>query len=86
MRRCCVDMNEVINLVKTPISISEKIAVLKAMSHIRFDHFESFIVAVSYGSSFEASSCNAIISAGADVAFVGSQRKNEFRLSSRATY
>ena len=51
----------------------------------RFDRVGEMIVAISFGGSFEASSCRAIMAAGADVVFVGSQRDENFRLSARAT-
>ena len=85
MRRCNIDMDEAYNLTVIPVSMSEKIAMLKAIERTKFDRVGSLIVATSYGGSFEASSCKAIMAAGADVVFVGSQRDDEFRISARAT-
>lgn len=85
MKRCDINMDEAFNLTAAPMSISEKIAMLKAIERTKFDRVGNFIVATSYGGSFEASSCRAIMQAGADVVFVGSQRDEEFRLSARAT-
>ena len=85
MQRCDINMDEAYNLTLAPESISEKIAMLKAIERTKFDRVGSLIVATSYGGSFEASSCRAIMAAGADVVFVGSQRDEEFRLSARAT-
>jgi len=85
MKRCDINMDEAYNLTIAPVSISEKIAMLKAIERTKFDRVGSLIVATSYGGSFEASSCRAIMQAGADVVFVGSQRDEEFRLSARAT-
>ncbi len=85
MRRCGIDMDEAQDLTKAPVSMSEKVAMLKAIERTKFDRVGNLIVATSYGGSFEASSCRAIMAAGADVVFVGSQRENEFRLSARAT-
>ena len=85
MRRCDIGMDEAYNLTIAPVSISEKVAMLKAIERTKFDRVGSLIVATSYGGSFEASSCRAIMAAGADVVFVGSQRDDEFRLSARAT-
>ena len=42
-------------------------------------------MAVSQGSAFEASVCKALLFLGADIAFVGSQRGEHFRISARAT-
>ena len=85
MKRCDINMDEAFNLTIAPVSISEKIAMLKAIERTKFDRVGNLIVATSYGGSFEASSCRAILQAGADVVFVGSQRDEEFRLSARAT-
>ena len=80
-----IHMDEVFNLTRSQITISERIAVMKALSRAKFDHVGDMIVSVSYGGSFEASSCRAFTLSGADVAFVGSQRDEEFRISARAT-
>lgn len=85
MDRCGIDMDEAMDLTKAQISMSEKVAMLKAIERTKFDRVGNYIVATSYGGSFEASSCRAIMAAGADVVFVGSQRDDEFRLSARAT-
>lgn len=85
MIRCGIEMDEAIDLTKAPVSMSEKIAMLKAIERTRFDRVGELIVAISFGGSFEASSCRAIMAAGADVVFVGSQRDESFRLSARAT-
>lgn len=85
MERCDINMDEAYNLTVAPVSISERIAMLKAVERTKFDRVGNYIVATSYGGSFESSSCRAIMQAGADVVFVGSQRDDEFRISARAT-
>lgn len=85
MERCSINMDEAYNLTMAPVSMSEKIAMLKAIERTKFDRVGNLIVATSYGGSFEASACRAIMTAGADVVFVGSQRDDTFRLSARAT-
>ncbi len=80
-----VDMDEVFALTKSTISMSERVAVMKCIERSRFDRVGDMIVAVSYGGSFEAAGCRALMSSGADVAFVASQREDEFRLSARTT-
>ncbi len=82
---CGIEMDEAMELTQAPVSMSEKIAMLKAIERTRFDRVGEMIVAISFGGSFEASSCRAIMAAGADVVFVGSQRDENFRLSARAT-
>ena len=85
MKRCDINMDEAYNITVAQTSMSEKIAMLKAMERTKFDRVGNYIVATSYGGSFEASSCRAIMASGADVVFVGSQRDDQFRLSARAT-
>ena len=85
MTRFGIEMDEAMTLTDNEISMSERIATLKAIEHTKFDRVGTLIVATSYGGSFEASSCKAIIGAGADVVFVGSQRDDKFRISARAT-
>ena len=85
MSRCGIEMDEAMELTQAPVSMSERIAMMKAIERTRFDRVGEMIVAISFGGSFEASSCRAIMAAGADVVFVGSQRDENFRLSARAT-
>lgn len=85
LEKCQIPMDEALSLVKAPVSMSEKTAALKAIGRSKFERVGDMIVAVSYGSSFEAASCRALMAAGADVVFVGSQREDEFRVSARAT-
>ena len=83
--RCRIPMDEAMLLVRAPMNMSERQAAMKAIGRSKFDKVGDMIVAVSYGSSFEAASCRALLASGADVVFVGSQRDEEFRVSARAT-
>ena len=85
MVRCGIDMDEAIAITENEVGMSERIAMLKAVERSKFDRVGTLIVATACGGSFEASSCKALLSSGADVAFVGSQRENEYRVSARAT-
>lgn len=64
--------------------ISKKIAMLKAMRRVRYEKVGDQVVATSMVSSFEASAARAMLVAGADVVFVGSDKKKELRVSTRA--
>jgi len=85
LQKSDIHMDEVFNLTKSQMNMSERIAVMKAIGRAKFDYIGDMIVATSYGGSFEATSCRTIMMSGADVAFVGSQRDEEFRISARAT-
>ena len=78
-------MDEAFNFTRMDMSMSERIAMMKCVERSRFDRVGDMIVAVSYGGSFEASGCRALLQAGADVVFVASQRDDAFRISARAT-
>ncbi|MCL1810832.1 MAG: DHH family phosphoesterase [Methanomassiliicoccaceae archaeon] len=80
-----IHIDEAFNLTRSQMTMSERIAVLKATGRVKFDYVGDMIVSTAYGGSFEASSCRALLVAGADVVFVGSQREEEFRISARAT-
>ena len=80
-----IDMDEAMELTKAGVSMSERVSVMKCIERSKFDRVGDMIVAVSHGGSFEASGCKALLAAGADVVFVGSQRNDEFRMSARAT-
>jgi len=79
-----IDMDEAMSLTRTEQSMSERVAVMKGMGRSTFDRVGEMIVATSSGKSYESATCKALISSGADVAFVASQREEGFRLSGRA--
>lgn len=80
-----LEMDEVLSLMRVDQSMSERTAVVKCLGRSRFERVGDMLVAVSLSGSFEASCCKGLLSAGADVAFVASQRDDAFRISSRAT-
>ena len=80
-----IHMDEAMNLADTETDISERISQLKGAQRLKYWKVGEFIVAASQGSAFEASVCKALLSLGADIAFVGSQRGDDFRVSARAT-
>ena len=79
-----IGMDEALDFPRSETSMSERVAVMKGMERSKFERVGDMIVATSYGGSFEASVCKALLNAGADVVFVGSQRDDMFRLSARA--
>lgn len=84
MKEHKVHMDEAMGLVGVDIDISERISQLKGAQRLKYWKVGDFVVAVSQGSAFEASVCKSLLGLGADVAFVGSQRGDEFRISARA--
>jgi phosphoesterase RecJ-like protein len=80
-----IQMDEAMGLIGVDVDISERISQLKGAQRLKYWKVGDHVVAMSQGSAFEASVCKALINLGADIAFVGSQRGPEFRISSRAT-
>ena len=78
-------MDEAIDLVSLDVDLSEKISQLRGAQRLKYWKVGDRIVATSQGSAFEASVCKALLHLGADIAFVGSQRDETFRISARAT-
>jgi nanoRNase/pAp phosphatase (c-di-AMP/oligoRNAs hydrolase) len=79
-----VELEEIFKLTDMEQDISERIAQLKRGQRLRFDRVGDHIVAVSHGSSYESSVSRSLLSIGADVSFVGSQREDKVRISARA--
>jgi phosphoesterase RecJ-like protein len=79
-----IHMDEAMGLIGVDIDISERISQLKGAQRLKYWKIGEYIVATSQGSAFEASVCKSLINLGADIAFVGSQRGQEFRISARA--
>lgn len=63
--------------------ISQRISILKGFSRLKYMHYKEFLVAGSVVSAHEGVVCTALVSAGVDIAFVGNQKENEFRISGR---
>ncbi len=75
----------VLKLLSTPLDKSERIARLKAAKRVVFyDEFDLLIAATSIR-SYEASACRALIGLGADIAIACAAKKDEVRISARAT-
>ncbi|MEM2838906.1 MAG: DHH family phosphoesterase [Thermoplasmata archaeon] len=80
-----IGMREPIELIEGEMDLSEKISQLKGAQRLKYTRVEQFIIATSFGSAYEASVSKSLIQMGADIAFVGSQRGDEFRISARAS-
>ena len=80
-----IGMDEAVGLVSLDVELSEKISQLRGAQRLKYWKVGERVVAISQGSAFEASVCKSLLHLGADIAFVGSQRGDEFRISARAT-
>lgn len=80
-----VDYNNIIGLLRYPMSKSEKIARLKAGARLKIYDLDDWVCAFSHLSSYEASACRGLLNLGADLAVVTSIKKHELRTSLRST-
>ena len=79
-----IDIDEVLSLTDAEPELSERISQLKGAQRLRFERLGGYLIVCSYGSAFESSVCKSLLAIGGDVAFVGSQRGEQFRVSARA--
>ncbi len=79
-----IEIDEVFTLTDLDQDISERISQLKGAQRLKFERLGDRLVVTSNGSAFESSVCRSLLMLGADIAFVGSQRGGEFRISARA--
>jgi len=80
------DPQEVINLLDSERPLIQKVTFLKAAQNMKWIQHGKWIIATSIVGSFESGSARHMIVLGADVAIVGSSKKNgEMRLSTRAS-
>jgi nanoRNase/pAp phosphatase (c-di-AMP/oligoRNAs hydrolase) len=88
MEESGVAMEEVFSVLdeEHATDYSRKISMLKGAQRLKMESTGKCIVAISQIGAFESDVCNALIRLGADVAFVGSQNEERFRISARAKH
>lgn len=79
-----VDYRRVQSLLEVPEDISRKIAHLKSASRMKLHRVGDFLVVTTEVGSFNSSVAKALITLGADCAFVGTKKKDEVQISARA--
>jgi len=79
-----VNVREALQLLVTPMDISERIARLKACGRMKLMRIYGWLIVFSHVGSFQASAARALIDVGANLAIVGSQEKNEVSISMRS--
>jgi len=66
-------------------NISKRIAKLRAAQRVKIEEFQGIIMATSIVNAFEGDAARALVLMGADIVWVGSVRKLDYRISARAT-
>jgi len=79
-----MEYSEIAEMLEPKPTRETRLAVLKACKDAELSEAGEFVVAVSRAKSFEAAAADALIEAGADVAFVGFAGKDA-RISARAS-
>lgn len=79
------DYNRALELLKPPEDLSRRVAMLKAAGRSELQRINGRLVVFSDLGSFEGDAAGMLVRIGADVAFVGSEEKGEFRISGRAS-
>lgn len=80
-----VDYEEIVKLLQEPMSLSERVARLKAASRCLIIRVGDYIICGSHVSSHEASAARGLLSLGADVAVVVGGKRDEIRVNFRST-
>ena len=65
--------------------MSRRISRMKGAQRLKFERIGGWLIAISEVGAFEAAVCHALLNIGADVAIVGSQKDDDFRVTGRAT-
>jgi len=80
-----MDYNQAIQLIQMRNEPPERIARIKSAARMKLEPIDDWLIVWSSVGSFEGSAARAILDIGADVALIYSTRKNETRLTVRAT-
>ncbi len=73
------------DFLQTGNNNSVKTAIMKGLQRLKFRAQGEIIIAWTHVSMFESAMANAMVCAGADIAFVGSEKNGEIRIIGRAS-
>lgn len=81
-----VTIEDVLSIIEGEeyFDVSKKIAVLKSLRRVRYQRVGDQIIGTSTVGSFEAAAARGLLVVGCDVVFIGCQKSDEMRVSSRA--
>ena len=78
------DLRFVLNLVNNPPEVSERLAKLKGSKNLEIYKYKEYIIVFSEVQSHEAAVARGLLSLGADVSVVFTEKEDELRVSARA--
>lgn len=79
-----LDYQEILSTLKIDKTIPEKIAKIKALQRVQLIQAGNWLIGITNVGSFEASVASSLIKIGFDVSVVYSEKKSEYRISTRA--
>ncbi len=79
-----LDYEEVLQVLSLPQDISQKMAVLKAVTRAEIERTRNWIIATTEINAYEGSAAMALVDLGADVAFAAGRHGETTRVSARA--
>ncbi len=82
---CGASYREALSALRVPEDRSKRLAMLKAAQRMEIRTVGDYVVVFSELGAFEADAASMLLKLGADLSFVGSEEKGEFRISGRAT-
>lgn len=86
LSRLDMQMEPIMEILDGEKHVGEIIAVLRGLQRVKYRRVGNTLVAKSFVSCFESSTCEAILNAGASVVLVGSGKNGTFRLVARAKH
>ena len=78
------DYEEALEALAVPVSLSQRMAVLKAASRCQVEHQGRWLIAWTSVNSFEGSASMALVELGSDVALVAGRHGSRVRISGRS--
>jgi phosphoesterase RecJ-like protein len=81
-----VDAQETLPILSLPMEYSERVARLKASARTNLIKLDSWLIALSHVSAYQASAARGLLTLGAHVAVVAGKKENEIQVSFRATH
>ncbi|MFQ6050598.1 MAG: bifunctional oligoribonuclease/PAP phosphatase NrnA [Candidatus Hydrothermarchaeota archaeon] len=79
------EIEDYFRIMDGKLDVSQRIAHIKASKRAKITRNNDILIATSFVSAFESSAARALLSLGADIAFVASKKEDEIRVSGRTT-
>ncbi|MHA1272718.1 MAG: DHH family phosphoesterase [Promethearchaeota archaeon] len=78
------DYKEVVSLLMREVDLPEKIAKIKGAQRVKMLKINNWLIGITHVGSYEAEVANTLLNIGFDVAIVLSEKKKQYRITTRA--